>query len=104
MPERPCEIFTERRVQRIEWRALGAGSMKPGLLRRVGAILGAVLTCVAAAEAAAADPPDSAASTRAQQLFREGIALVSAEKWAEAEVKFEQAWALNPSASTAANL
>lgn len=63
----------------------------------------ALFSALLAGATAAAEEP-ATASRRAQLLFKDGLSLASEEKWQDAEAKFEQAFALNPSASTAANL
>src|SRR5690349_10684657 len=74
------------------------------MIMRAIAYSSAVAAMMLLTGAAAAQQPTTPASKRAQQLFSEGLLLVDAEKWSEAEAKFEQAWAQNPSVSVAANL
>lgn len=57
-----------------------------------------------APQAPAPSASASDATKKADELFREANRLVMEKQWAEAEVKFQAAWALNPTYDVALNL
>ena len=77
-------------------------------LRRLPLLL--LLACSPAAPALAQPTPAAPAPNRpapaknAEQLYREGMDFVAKQKWAEAEARFREAFAMSPTYDTAANL